>query len=102
MSKGKLSEKKAKEALAKRRLSLRVYCNRCGANDNETNQWPHHTFKREEVHLLQEGCCQNSNSTSEFSYSSEEEEILINQNCNCRNPNLCSCSSSTDSSELDS
>jgi len=69
MSKVKLSEKKAKEAHAKKQLALRIHCNRCGANDHETNQCPHHPFKREEVHLLQEGCCLDSDSASEFNYS---------------------------------
>ena len=71
----------------------------CGANNHETNQCPYHPFpKREEVHLLQEGCCSEFDSTSEFQYSSKEE-ILINQDCNCTNPNFCSCKSSTDNSD---
>jgi len=82
-------------------VALRVHCNRCGANDHETNQCPYHPFKRKEVHLLQEGCCSDSDSTFEFHYSSEEE-ILINQDCNCRNPNFFSCKSNTDSSDFES
>lgn len=91
-SKGKFSEHKAKEAQEKKKLALRLHCNRCGANDHETNQYPYHPFpKREEVHLIHEGCCYESDSTSEFEYISEEKEILINQDCNCRNPNFFSC-----------
>jgi len=46
-SKGKLSEQKAKEVQEKKQVALRVHCNRCGANDHETNQCPYHPFKRE-------------------------------------------------------
>jgi hypothetical protein len=102
MSKGKYSEQKDKEAQASKQLALRLHCNRCGANDHETNQCPHHPFpKREEVHLLQQGCCSESTSTSEFDYSSEEE-ILMNHDCSCKNPNYCSCQDSSQSSESES
>jgi len=37
MSKGKYSEQNAKETQASKQLALRLHCNRCGANDHETN-----------------------------------------------------------------
>jgi hypothetical protein len=102
MSKGKHSKQKAKEAQASKQSTLRTYCNRCGSNNHETKQCPHNPFpKREEVHLLQQGCCSKSTSASEFEYSSEEE-VLMNQNCKCKNPNFCSCEDSSDIFESES
>jgi hypothetical protein len=76
ISKGKISEQRAKEAYQKasiettQQLAHKVHCNRCGANDHLKNQCPHHPFvKREEVHLLHEGCCSESTETSEFEFS---------------------------------
>lgn len=101
MTKGNLFEQKAKEAQQKanaQQLALRSHCNRCGANDHQTNQCPHHPFvKREEVHLMQQGCCSDSTESSSFS----ENEILLHQKCSCNNPNFCSCKSSS-KSELES
>lgn len=69
-----------------------MHSNRCGASDHLTNQCPHHPFvKREEVHLLQEGCCSESTETSEFEFTSDDENILLNHQCKCDNPKFCSC-----------
>jgi hypothetical protein len=100
LTKGKYSEQKAKEAQQKpnaQQIALRSHCNRCGANDHQTNQCPHHPFvKREEVHLMQQGCCSDSTNSSDFDYESEKE-ILLHQKCHCDNPNFCYCESSSES-----
>jgi hypothetical protein len=104
ISKAKISEQRAKEAHKKastettQQLAHSVHCNRCGANDHLTNQCPHHPFvKREEVHLLHEGCFYESTETSDFEFSSADEEHLLNYQCKCNNPNFCSCEDSSES-----
>jgi len=70
----------------------RAHCNRCGANDHNTNQCPHHPFvKREEVHLLHEGCCSESKDTFDFEYASSNEEIYMVHHCHCNDPNYQLC-----------
>ena len=70
----------------------------CGANDHTTNQCPHHPFvKREEVHLLHEGCCSESTYTLEFEYASSDEEIFMAHHCHCNDPNYCLCENSSGS-----
>ena len=70
-----------------------IRCNKCGSSHHDTNQCPHHPFpKTEEVHMLQEGCCQSTD-TSEFEYCSSEsfdEEMLhIANDCSYKYPKFC-------------
>jgi hypothetical protein len=71
-NKGKISQKKARQRAESSRQIISIRWNICGSSHHDTNQCRHHPFpKREEVHMLQEVCCQSTD-TSEFEYFSIE------------------------------
>jgi hypothetical protein len=96
-TKGKSYEIKAMEAQETDEISksiTSVHCNRCSYDQHATNSYPLHHFhiKREEVHIMRDGCCSTSPETSKFEYDIDDlsklyrEDLMITKNCRHEDP----------------
>jgi hypothetical protein len=96
-NRGKASEIKAKQARERDESSkalTSVQCNQCGSDQHDTTSCLHNSFhiKREELHIMRDGCCSTSSETYEFEYDTddlselEQEALTITNNCRCEDP----------------